>query len=364
MAAIAIAALGCLPAFGAETPDVSQYAAGAEAMLKGYVDDGRFSGAVLVARHGKPLLREGFGLANREWDIAVTPETEFRIGSLTKQFTATAILELAEQGKLQLTDPIRKYYADAPRAWDAVTLAQLLSHRSGIPSFTDLPGFEDNVARRDLTPTEIIALTRDAPLHFPPGSKYEYDNSGYVLLGYVIEQQSGQAYADYLKDHVFHPLGMEHTGYEVSADLLPHRAAGYRREQGIWKNASFASMSVPFAAGALYSTVDDLLIWDQALDTAKLLTRASLDSMFTDHGDHYGYGYVIDHDHAHRREWHNGGINGFTAYLARYPDDGLTVIVLANLEDAPINEIGKKLAHLSFGESPAPLTGSAGHPGT
>jgi hypothetical protein len=208
IAAFALASLACLPVSGAEPPDPARYAAAADAMIKRYVDDGRFSGAVLVAVHGKPVLREGFGLANREWDIPVTPETEFRIGSMTKQFTATAILQLAEQGKLALSDPIGKYYAAAPKAWNSVTIAQLLSHRSGIPNFTELPGFDDSIARRDLTPEQVIALTRDAPLHFAPGSQYEYSNSGYALLGYVIEKQSGQPYADYLREHVFHPLGM------------------------------------------------------------------------------------------------------------------------------------------------------------
>jgi CubicO group peptidase (beta-lactamase class C family) len=364
IAAIAIMALACLPVFAAEPPDPAHYAAGAEALIKRYVDDGRFSGAVLVAVHGKPVLREGFGLANREWNIAVTPETEFRIGSMTKQFTATAILQLAERGKLALSDPIAKYYAAAPKAWNSVTIAQLLSHRSGIPNFTELPGFADGIARRDLSPEQVIALTRDAPLHFAPGSQYEYSNSGYALLGYVIEKQSGQPYADYLREHVFHPLGMEHTGYDVSADILPRRASGYSREKDVWKNASFTSMSVPYAAGALYSTVDDLLIWDQALAAAKPLSRASLESMFTDHGSHYGYGYVIDEDAGHRREWHNGGINGFTAYMARYPADDLTVIVLANLEGAPVNSIGKELAHSHFGAPAGSASTSAPHPGT
>ncbi len=368
IAALAITLLACLPVFGpvfgAEPSDASRYAARAEALIKRYVDDGRFSGAVLVAVHGKPLLREGFGLANREWNIAVTPETEFRIGSMTKQFTATAILQLAEQGKLALSDPIGKYYAAAPQTWDSVTIAQLLSHRSGIPNFTELPGFDDRIARRDLTPEQVIALTRDAPLHFAPGSQYEYSNSGYALLGYVIEKQSGQPYADYLREHVFRPLGMQHTGYDVSADILPGRASGYSRDKDAWKNASFTSMSVPYAAGALYSTVDDLLIWDQALKAAKPLSRASLESMFTDHGSHYGYGYVIDEDAGHRREWHNGGINGFTAYMARYPADDLTVIVLANLEGAPVNSIGRELAHLQFGAPAGSTQASAAHAGS
>jgi CubicO group peptidase (beta-lactamase class C family) len=350
----------------AETaPTASAFATQAEALVNTYVTDGRFSGAVLVARDGKPMLREGFGFANREWDAPSGPDTEFRIGSLTKQFTATAILQLAEQGKLKLDDPIGKYDAAAPKAWDGITLAMLLSHRSGIPDYTDIPGFFDGPARLDHTPEQLIALTRGAKLDFPPGSKFKYDNSGYILLGHVIEKASGQSYADYLRTHIFQPLGMLHTGYDDSADLLPHRAAGYTKENGVWRNAPFLSMTVPYAAGSLYSTIDDLLVWDQALYAAKPVKQASLDAMFTDHGDGYGYGYVIANQDGRRVWWHNGGINGFHTYLARYPDQHVTVAVLANLESAPVEKIGAQLARLSFGEAAAqPAQAGTAHPGT
>ncbi len=356
----------CLAPARAQTPPPpAAFAAGAEAFVNEFVKDGRFSGAVLVARDGQPVLREGFGLANREWDMPVGPDTEFRLGSLTKQFTAAAILQLAEQGKLKLDDPIGKYYASAPKTWDKITLAMLLSHRSGIPSYTDISGYFRGPARLDTTPEALIALTRDQPLEFEPGTKFKYDNTGYILLGYVVEKASGQAYADYLRDHVFAPLGMTHTGYEVSTDILPHRASGYAKEKGAWQNATYLSMTVPYAAGALYSTVDDLLIWDQALYGDTLLKPASRAAMFSDHGDKYGYGYVIDQEGGRRLWWHNGGVNGFHTYLARYPDQHVTVIVLSNLESAPVEKIGGALAHLNFGEPATPpiKAGAAARPG-
>jgi len=338
----------------------------AETLLNGYVAAGRFSGAVLVARDGAPILRGGFGLANREWDIPVTPETVFRLGSITKQFTATAILQLAEQGKLRLDDKASTYYTAAPPAWSAITIAHLLSHRSGIPSYTAIPRYFDGPARLDTTPEQLIALTRDKPLEFTPGSKFAYDNSGYILLGYVIEKVSGQSYAAYVRDHIFMPLGMTHTGYEDSSAILPHRAAGYAKGKAGWENAAYLSMTVPYAAGSLYSTVDDLLLWDQALYAAKPLRQGSLEVMFTDHGDHYGTGYVIETQEGRRVWWHNGGINGFSTFLARYPDQRLTVIVLSNYENAPATQIGVQLARLSFGEpaDPAAKQGEHAHEGT
>jgi len=351
----------------AETPPTdAAFVAKAEAAVETYVKDGRFSGAVLVARDGKPILREGFGLADREWDVAVTPDAEFRLGSITKQFTATAVLQLVQQGKIGLDDPISKYYAAAPAAWSKVTIRHLLTHRSGIPSYTDIPAFFDKEARLDRTPEEIIALTRDKALQFEPGSKYSYDNSGYILLGYVIEKVSGQPYADYLQGHVFGPLGMAHSGYDVSATVLHHRAAGYLTgKDGVVQNAPFLAMSLPYAAGSLYSNVDDLLTWDQALYAAKPLTAASLADMFTDHGDHYGYGWEINQTDG-RRVWsHNGGINGFHTFIARYPDQKLTVIVLSNLMDAPVEKIGAALIHLNFGEplEPQAKPGETPHAG-
>lgn len=340
-----------IPAAAAPT---SSYARNADGVMTAFADPGVFSGAVLVAKDGKPVFRKAYGFADREWNVANTPETRFRLGSITKQFTATAILQLAEQGNLSVDEPISKYYPQAPAAWAPITLKHLLTHTSGIPSYTAIPSFFNQQARLDKTPEEIIALTRDKPLEFTPGSKYAYDNTGYILLGYVVEKVSGRPYAAYLQDHVFTPLGMKDTGYDVSDAILPRRAAGYSVAGGKAKNAAFLAMTLPYAAGSLYSTVDDLLTWDQALHAGKVIKPASVAAMFTDYGFKYGFGQSLRVQNDGRRIWgHNGGINGFSTQINHLPDDGLTVIVLANIEQAPSGRIADKLSSLYFDPSVA-----------
>lgn len=323
------------------------------AAVQAYVDRNQFSGAVLVAKDGKPVLREGFGFANRELNVAATPDTVFRLASITKQFTAAAILKLAEEGKLSLDDPASKFYTEAPAAWSNVTLRHLLAHRSGIGDYTSLPDFFEKLAANDRTPAEIMAMTKDQPLSSQPGEKFAYNNSGYVLLGLVIEKVTGQTYADHVSNAFFKPLGMTHSGYDDTKTLLPHRAAGYGMEGGKWVNAQYLSMTLPHAAGSLYSTVDDLLIWEEALFGGKVISQASLAQMTTDNGGKYGFGLVIDELGGHRNIWHNGGINGFSTHMNRFVDDGLTVIVLSNLETGASGRIATELSRLWLGV-PAP----------
>ncbi|MEW6436315.1 MAG: serine hydrolase [Pseudomonadota bacterium] len=342
---------------GIAEPLTGDYANNARALLDPYVQSNLFSGAVLVAHDGKAIFRQAFGQANREWDIANTSDTRFRLGSITKQFTATAILQLAEQHKLSIDDPVSKYYAEAPAAWQKITIKYLLTHSSGIPSYTDIPDFFKSDARIDRTPEEIVKLTRDKPLQFEPGSQFAYDNSGYVLLGYIIEKVSGESYADYLQKHIFDPLGMHNSGYDSSTKIILRRAAGYENQDGEWVNGAFLSMSIPYAAGALYSTADDLLIWDQALYAAKPLNDASLKQMFTDYGHTYGFGWFIDRKLEHNRISHGGSIKGFQAEIDRYPDDRLTIIVLSNFGNSPVDKISTDLAALYFGvKAPVAIT--------
>jgi D-alanyl-D-alanine carboxypeptidase len=328
------------------TPD---FARQAQDLIKPYLDAKSFSGSILVAKDGTPVWRESFGAADREWDVANTADTKFRLGSITKQFTATAILQLAEQGKLSVDDPISKYYADAPPAWAKVTIKHLLTHTSGIPSYTALPKFFETSSKQPLTPDGIIKLTRDMPLEFEPGSKYAYDNTGYILLGYVIEKVSGETYADYVAKHIFAPLGMKDTGYDVSETILRHRASGYKPTKDGWRNADYLDMTLPYAAGSLYSTTGDLLTWDRALTEGKILTPASRQAMFTDYGHQYGFGWRIDTDGGHARVGHGGGINGFSTGIARYPKDGVVAIVLANYMGSPSSAISDNLAGLCVG---------------
>ena len=330
-------------AFAQSAPD-SVLAQKAEALIQPMVKADQFSGAVLVARNGVPVFEKAYGLADREWGIPNDPETKFRIGSITKEFTATAILQLAENEKLSIDDPVSKYYSGGPPAWSAITIRNLLTHTSGIPTYTDIPKFFDGEARLDRTPEEIIKLTQGKPLQFEPGSKFLYDNTGYILLGYIVEKVSGEPYADYVRHHIFDPLGMKSSGYDVSKIIIPKRAAGYSRDHGEYINTPYLSMTEPFSAGSLYSTVGDMLIWDQALYAAKPLSPASLKAMFTDYGHGYGFGWFVDHQFGHEHISHGGGINGFVSRFDRYVNDKLTIIVFSNEDSAPVGTIADHLA--------------------
>ncbi len=325
------------------------YAEKAAALVQSYVDADRFSGAVLVALDGKPIFRQGFGLANREWGVANTPETKFRTGSIGKQFAAASVLRLAERGKLGLDDPISKHYDAAPLAWSKITLRHLLSMRSGIPNFTKIPDFFVNPSKAEHTPEQVIALTRDQPLRFEPGTRYEYSNSGYILIGSVIEKVTGGSYGRYLRESIFSPLGMTGSGYEDNETVIPNRASGYRIDRGQWKIAMYISMSVVFSAGATFTTVDDLLRWEQALGRDGFLGADSRRAMFTNYGGGYRLAWGISNLFGNPVQMHSGSIHGFHTTLCRYPEDKLTIIVLANLESAPSLWIANELASLHFG---------------
>jgi D-alanyl-D-alanine carboxypeptidase len=329
--------------------DHGDYAYAAAAIIAPFVAADLFAGSVLVAKDGEVLLRRGFGLANREWNAPHVPAGKFRLGSLTKQFTAAAILQLMERGALALDDPIARHYPEAPAAWRDVTLAHLLTHTSGIPSYTSIPGFFQQKARLDRSPREIIALTETAPLDFAPGSKFKYNNGGYVILGHVIERLNGHAYEDCVREQILLPLGLTDTGYEHVESIIPQRVPGYRYRNGKIENAAYLAMSLPYAAGSIYSTIDDLLIWQRALAAAKPISAASVDLMQRDHGHGYGFGWGIQRQFSRRQLVHAGGINGFSVVLSHYPDDDLTIILLANIQAAPVQKIARDLAALTFG---------------
>ncbi len=330
-------------------PAEDPLAAASRKAVQAYVDRNEFSGTVLVAKNGKPVFREGFGFANRELSVPMTPESVLRLGSITKQFTAAAILQLAEQGKLSIDDPVSKYYAAAPAAWSKITVKHLLNHRSGIPSYTGLPGFFEKQSTLARTPAEIVELTQAMPLEFEPGTQFAYNNTGFVLLGYIIEKVSGQTYADYLQQHIFTPLGLKHTGYDDTKTLLPGRAAGYGFANGAWNNSDYISMTLPHAAGSLYSNVDDLLTWQDALFAGKVVSPASFAAMTADYGNSYGFGIGSGDFQGHKSIRHSGGIPGFSTYMSRFPDDGMTFIVLSNLETGASNRISNELARLWLG---------------
>lgn len=320
----------------------------------------RFSGAVLVARGGSVVLSKGYGMANYEWDVPNTPWTKFRLGSMTKQFTAMAIMQLDERGLLSVDDPVTKHLPDYPRTGDRITIHHLLTHSSGIPSYTDSPDYRKNM-RVDLSVAQMIDGFKDKPLEFAPGEKFKYDNSGYFLLGALVEKISGQPYDRYLQARIFEPLGMKDSGYDRPQLLLKHRAAGYERPPEGLRNTEYLDMGQPYAAGALYSTIEDLYKWDQALYGETLAKRATLDKMFTPHIDagplgKYAYGWNVTTVHKRRMVGHGGGINGFGTYIARFPDERAVVIVLRNvLRQGDPPALQNDLAAILFGEPFTPF---------
>jgi CubicO group peptidase (beta-lactamase class C family) len=326
-------------------------AAKLDAVLSGYQKNRAFIGSALIAKGGKVILEKGYGMSNVELDVPNGPDTKFRLGSITKQFTATAILQLEEQGKLSVTDTACKYLPECPETWKAITIHQLLSHTSGIPSYTDGPEFaKPKMMRIPLKPVEILMLTKDKPLEFQPGEKWKYDNSGYIFLGVIVEKVSGEKYADYLKKHIFGVLDMQDSGYDDSNIILKNRAQGYRSVTDGFRNADYLDMSLPYAAGSLYSTANDLYRWDRALYTDKVLSKASREKMWTPVNNDYAYGWGVGQAHQHKQIAHGGGINGFSTFIARYPDDDAVVIVLSNNERAAAGAIAGGLSGILFGD--------------
>jgi len=301
---------------------------------------GQFNGSVLVADNGKVVFEKGVGMANLEWNIPNTPDTKFRLGSITKQFTATLILQLVEQGKIKLDGKLIDYLPNYRKDTGAkVTIHNLLSHTSGIPSYTSLPGFFQNVSRNPFTVDDFIKQYASGDLEFEPGTKFVYSNSGYFLLGAIIEKVTGKSYEQVLKERIFDPLGMKNSGYDHWGTILSRRATGYTRTPRGYETAPYLDMSLPYAAGSLYSTVEDLFIWDQALYGDKVLSAQSRQMMFKPNLNNYGYGFVITKatlSPPTKLEvpviQHSGGINGFNTVIVRMVDDKRLIVLLDNEE--------------------------------
>jgi CubicO group peptidase (beta-lactamase class C family)/uncharacterized protein YneR len=291
--------------------------------------------AILVKKDGKVVWRKGYGLANLELNVPVAPDMIFRLGSVTKQFTAVAILMLAEEGKLSLQDEITKFLPDYPTQGKKITVEHLLTHTSGIKSYTDLPEWLP-LQRKDMTVAEIIDLAKDKPMEFAPGEKWEYCNSGYILLGAIIEKVSGKTYADFLQGRIFGPLGMKSSCYDSTSRIIPRRVPGYAKGNSGLENAPYLSMSQPYAAGSLASSVDDLATWTESLLSGKLIKRETLERAFTSYklnngqDTGYGYGWQISGYEGHRLIEHGGGIHGFLSHVLFFPEDKIFVALLAN----------------------------------
>jgi CubicO group peptidase (beta-lactamase class C family) len=292
--------------------------------------------AVLVVQNGKTLLRKGYGMAEIELGVPIAPDMVFRVGSVTKEFTAACVLRLAEEGRLALDDPVEKYLPEFPNGGRRVTIEQLLTHTSGIRSYTDMPGWFGARMREDRTPREVEALFDGEPFDFEPGKGWHYDNSGYVLLGEILEKVTGKPYAELVTETIFRPLGMNDTRYGSDAPIVPKRVAGYVKTPDGVANAPFLSMTQPYAAGALVSTVDDLARWHRALDEGAVLKPESVRRMWTparlpDGTDtRYGFGWIVWSLDGHPVVEHGGGINGFQTANLRLPDERIYVAVLSN----------------------------------
>ncbi len=316
----------------------------------------QFNGAALVAENGKVVYKGGFGMANMEWGIPNTPDTKFRLGSITKQFTAMLTMQLVEQGKIKLDGKISDYLPDYRKdTGEKVTIHHLLTHTSGIPSYTGLPGFFANVSRNPYKVDEFVKKYASGDLEFAPGTKYSYNNSGYFLLGAIIERVSGKSYEQALKEMILDPLGMKNTGYDNHDPLITKRATGYVLTPRGYLNAAYLDMSIPYAAGSMYSTVEDLYLWDQALYTDKLITAQSKELMYKPFLENYAYGWAVTqasfkvNDQPVQVITHGGGINGFATTIVRFPKEKNLIVILDNSSQGP-NRLSNAIGRIIYNQ--------------
>ncbi|WP_396601299.1 serine hydrolase [Algibacter sp. R77976] len=324
-------------------------------LISKYQDYGKFNGSVLVSKKGKVIFKKGYGMANMEWDIPNAPNTKHRLGSITKQFSAMLILQLAEAGKLDLQAPISTYLPEYPKeTGDIITVHHLLTHTSGIPNYTSFPKFFEEESRNPYTPDEFVKKFYEKELDFEPGKQFSYSNSGYFLLGVIVEKLTGNTYEEQLHEKIFTPLNMTATGYDNHADILKNRATGYEKQGGGYVNSAYLDMSIPYAAGSMYSTAEDLYLWDQALYGNKILSKKYMDLFFKPYisawGDnHYAYGWGVGYENLGKSKdsiyviAHGGGINGFNTNIARTPSDKSLIVLLNNTGGAPLQSMTKAI---------------------
>lgn len=329
--------------------------AGFDKLLSEQFKPGETGCAALVASKGQIIYKKAFGMANLELNVPMQPEMVFRIGSITKQFTAVAILQLMEQGKLSLQDDITKFIPDYPTQGYKITIEHLLTHTSGIKSYTNAPEFA-GYSRIDKTPEEVIKIFRNQPMEFAPGTKWNYNNSGYFLLGYIIEKASGKSYPDYLEENFFKPLGMTGSLFGSDSKIVKNRASGYQPGKDGVQNAEIMSMTVPYSAGSIQSTVEDLYKWNQAVHSYKLVKKETLQKAFTEYklsdgkGTGYGYGWMLKQLQNSPTIEHGGGINGYLSYAIYLPDQDVFVAVLSNSNEKSPDQISLKMAAIAMGK--------------
>ena len=321
--------------------------------------------SILVVKEGKTILRKAYGMANLELNVPLSSEMVFRIGSVTKQFTSAGIMKMVEQGKLKVSDSITEYLPEYPTHGHNITIENLLTHTSGIKSYTDMGETMKEIVNEDLTVDELVASFKDAPMDFAPLSAYEYSNSGYALLGAIIEKISGKSYADYIQEEFFTPLGMTSSYYGSFTKIIPNRAMGYQVVENGFLNAEYMSMRVPYSAGSIVSTVDDLQRWTNALHSGKVVSEQSYQKMTTpfvlstgknagsdESGQGYGYALNVTDLKGHRKVGHSGGIPGFITMVQWIDDEKLLVIVLSNTGNPVFSPatIANQLSAIAMGQ--------------
>jgi len=307
-------------------------------------------GAVaMVSQKGNILYQKAFGKANLELDVPMTTENVFEIGSMTKQFTAISILMLMEQGKLKLDDYITKYIPEYPMHGQKITIHHLLTHTSGIKRYTSMKSLRD-IAKNDLTPKELVDFFKNEPMEFDAGEQFKYNNSGYIILGYIIEIISGKSYADFIEENIFEPLEMHSSLYASHSKIILNRAYGYQSKDNDYKNAMYISLTLPYSSGSLMSTTKDLLNWQQGLKNSKLISHESLEKAFTNYtlnnGSYidYGYGWNIKNILGVTTYEHGGSIFGFKSMSVYIPSDDIYVVILTNCDCNSPTKITKQIA--------------------
>jgi CubicO group peptidase (beta-lactamase class C family) len=353
-----LAVLLVLPAH-AQKPDAPEaprmppgFAAAADALLAKHYPQDAPGAVAIVVKDGRPVFRRAYGLADLEFGILLEPDMVFRIGSVTKQFTAAAILQLVDAGKLAFDDDVSQY-VDGYAGNTRVTVEHLLTHTSGIPNYTDLQEWSRHI-REELTPRQIVDIIKVEPLEFAPGTQFKYSNSGYLLLGLIIEKVSGRPYAEYIRQMVL-PLGMRQTRYDDPSRVIPRRARGYEWESDEWRNAPYIGMSQPFSAGALVSTVDDLALWNTAIERGRLLSDSSRTRWFapfrlaSGRTTGYALGWTVTTHEGLAVAEHGGGIHGFASGVLRIPSERVYVAVLSNNAASRPGTVARQLAALAIG---------------
>jgi CubicO group peptidase (beta-lactamase class C family) len=311
-------------------------------------------GVFLVAKGSLPIYKKAFGKSNIELDVTMTPDNVFQIGSMTKQFTAIAILMLQEQGKLNVNHAISKYIPDYPNG-NKITIHHLLTHTSGIKDFTKMKSIM-SIARKDMAPKELVEFFMDEPIDFEPGEQYSYNNSGYVLLGYIIELVSGNTYEDFIETNIFEKLGMNNSRYASDREIVKHRAYGYHK-RGAYTNKMYISLNLPYASGSLMSTVDDMLKWQEAINDNLLINEKTKEKVFTNYAINngqsinYGYGWHLkDIDGVPTRE-HGGSIFGFKSMGVYVPSMDIYVIGFSNCDCNSPTTVTRDIASIVINEN-------------